>query len=108
MLQRSRKPLRLLALTRSPLPRRLRVGGRVLCFVSINLTLSESPSPPDCMLLFGLNSDDPCEQGRLIQSYALVQEADISVVRRFGAKLLHELPSAVHPINCLLRVCYNR
>lgn len=60
------------------------------------------------MLLFGLNSDDPCEQGWSIQSCALVQEADISVVRRVRSKLLHELPSAVHPVNCLLRVCYNR
>ena len=79
-------------------------SSRLRTVMSTHLISSDSPSRSDCMLLSGLDSDDACEQGRLIRSSALMQEIDTPIVRRIRPKLFHELPPAMHPVICLLRL----
>ena len=76
--------------------------------MSVLLTSSTFPSLFDCVLLPGFDPDDPREQGGLICSPVPVQEIDRPIVCRFRPKLFHELSPAVHPVDCLLRLCCHR
>jgi hypothetical protein len=79
-------------------------AGRLCLLLHVNPT-HVSPSLVDCMLLPGLDPDDPREQGRPVRLPASTQEIDRPVVCRFRPKLFHELSPIVHPVDCLLRLC---